>query len=764
MRFHYSPQRMGLAILSGGLAFVGTASATELLLDGSFENAVDTSNPIIKVGGVPNPAVGQGWSTFSTYLYSTQYTMPGPVNSGVGFLRPYATGVGGIAQSSDNVFQTVSLLTGTLTAAKIDAGQASFTMSAWFSSYLTQGDHSELTLQFLDEAGQEVGTSELLGGADFVQAIPTGENSKYTNAKEWAQDLRTGTIPARARTARVNLQSTPVAGSPDGYVDVVSLDVVDTTLTIPALTSASPGNNAAGAGPVVNIAVTLQDRVTSVNPATIRLFLNDLPVTPTITTSQGRTDVSFAAGLLPALSSQTYRIIFGDTSTPSLSQTNSFTFTVANYLTLPESQATPLGSEDATKPGFNVNVFQVDTLGSDEATPIQANLPASIGFLESVLSGLVGPNRADLSTASQTNQMVVPGVINWVNSSGVAANFPDDTAFPGIPGTTSSEDSFVHEATTYLRFPTAGFYQLGINNEDAFRLTASGTGVQTLRIKGATEFVVPCVPIATNITSLSFGGSLPSTPLTAPIVYGTPSGSPDEACDLSSNTALAGKIVLIDRDATPGLCTSADKAEQAQLAGALAVILITPGDVGYPFRLGDVNANVKIPVLVISEAFAGANLKGLLQQSVSLTGTIQTDTEPRIAEWDGPKGFGAVDVTAGFAVPKAGVYPMRLVSGQESGRANLEFFSIKANGSRVLVNDSTDPESLLAFRARTAVVAPPQFNAPALVNGNLTLSWTGSGVLQEASGLSGPWTPSANQSNPQSVPATADGRVFRVVQ
>ena len=762
MRSHYSPQRMGLAILSGGLAFVGTASAAELLLDGSFENAVESSNPIIRIGGVPNPTVGQGWSTFSTYLYSTQYTMPGPVNSGVGYLRPYPSGVGGIAQSSDDVFQTVSLLTGTLTPAKIDAGQASFTMSAWFSSYLTQGDHSELTLQFLDESGQEVGTSELLGGFDFVQAIPTGENSKYTNAKEWAQDLRTGTIPARARTARVTLQSTPVAGSPDGYVDLVSLDVVDTTLTIPALTGASPGNNAAGVGPVVTLAVTLQDRVTSVNPATIRLFLNDVPVTPTITASQGRTEVTYAAGLLPALSSQTYRIIFGDTSTPSLSQTNSFTFTVASYLTLPESLATPLGSEDTTKPGFNVNVFQVDTLGTGEV--IKANLEASIGLLESVLAGHVGSNKADLSTASQTNQIVVPGVINWVNGTGVAANFPDDTAFPGIPGTTSSEESFVHEVTTFLRFPTAGFYQLGVNNEDAYRLTAGGTGVQTLRIKGATEFVVPCVPIATNITGLSFGGSLPATPLTAPIVYGTPTGSPDEGCDLAGKTALAGKIVLIDRDATTGLCTSADKAEQAQLAGAVAVILITPGDGGYPPRLGDANPNVRIPVLVISDTFAGANLKAQLQQSVSLTGTIQTDTEPRISEWDGPKGFGAVDVTSGFAVPKAGVYPMRLVSGQENGRANLEFFSIKANGSRVLVNDPTDPEALRAFRTRTVVVAPPQFNAPTLVNGSLTLSWTGSGVLQEAPGLNGPWIPAANQSNPQSVPTTAAGRVYRVVQ
>ena len=43
---------------------------------------------LAKVGGKPNPGIGQGWSTFSTYLYSTMYTLPGPANCGVDFLRP----------------------------------------------------------------------------------------------------------------------------------------------------------------------------------------------------------------------------------------------------------------------------------------------------------------------------------------------------------------------------------------------------------------------------------------------------------------------------------------------------------------------------------------------------------------------------------------------------------------------------------------------------------------------------------------------------
>jgi hypothetical protein len=100
---------MGLAVLTGGLAFVGAADATELIIDGSFENAANSSNPNVKVGGTANPGVGGGWSSFSTYLYSTLYTLPGPANSGLGYLRPYPSGTYGITQSSQTVTQLVSL-------------------------------------------------------------------------------------------------------------------------------------------------------------------------------------------------------------------------------------------------------------------------------------------------------------------------------------------------------------------------------------------------------------------------------------------------------------------------------------------------------------------------------------------------------------------------------------------------------------------------------------------------------------------------------
>jgi hypothetical protein len=218
--------------------------------------------------------------------------------------------------------------------------------------------------------------------------------------------------------------------------------------------------------------------------------------------------------------------------------------------------------------------------------------------------------------------------------------------------------------------------------------------------------------------------------------------------------------VLLDRGATN--CDSAFKAEQAQLAGAVAVLEVTPGDAGYPFRLGDINNNVRIPVLVIAESYGAGLLKSYLTNGTPVTATIRGDTNPRIAEWDGPKGFGAVDVTAGFAVPTAGVYPMRLVAGQERGAADLEWFFIKPDGTRILMND---PEALLTFRAR-AIVEPPvlMFNAPTLAGGSVTISWTDSGTLQETTSLGGSWTTSPSQNNPQTVPATNGNKFYRIQQ
>jgi len=426
---------------------------------------------------------------------------------------------------------------------------------------------------------------------------------------------------------------------------------------------------------------------------------------------------------------------------------------------LPSSLGSPLGSKVAAQPGFSVRVYQVDTLTDPNAA--QVNIEDSIEFAETVLAGLAGTNVADLSSAAAGNTFSVTNTINWVNSSGTTPDFPINQPFPGIPGTSSSEDNFVDEVRTFVRFSASGYYQMGVNNNDDLRLSAGRDGRLSLQIVSPTNVSIPCVAIATNITQLLFGGALPMTPLTAPLVYGTPSGNPDDACYVATNTSLAGKIALLDRGATN--CTSADKAYQAQLAGAVAVLETTPGDTGFPFRLGGNNPNVTIPVIVLAENFGAGLLKNYLTNGIAVNATILGDANPRIADWDGPKGFGNVDVLAGFAVPAAGVYPLRLVAGHATGGADLEWFSILPDGTRILVNDTSNPNALLAFRARNAG-APAHLNRPVVAGGTVTISWTGVGLLEEASLVRGPWYTLPNQGNPQTTAASGTMKFYRVRQ
>src|SRR5262249_45384776 len=199
MKRNAAGRRMGLAALAGGLAFVGAAEAVELVTDGSFENTQGSSLPIVKIGGKANPGVGGGWSIFSTYAYSANYTMPltngaGAKIGGNAYLRPYPAGLYGIANSSDTVTQAVSLTaTTTLTPAKIDSGAGNYVMSAWFCTYLSS-DYSTLTLTFLDSSTNVIGTPVSLGGSNFVAALPTGNNGRYGSANFWGLDVQNGTI------------------------------------------------------------------------------------------------------------------------------------------------------------------------------------------------------------------------------------------------------------------------------------------------------------------------------------------------------------------------------------------------------------------------------------------------------------------------------------------------------------------------------------------------------------------------------------------
>ncbi len=67
-------------------------------------------------------------------------------------------------------------------------------------------------------------------------------------------------------------------------------------------------------------------------------------------------------------------------------------------------------------------------------------------------------------------------------------------------------------------------------------------------------------------------------------------------------------------------------------------------------------------------------------------------------------GRGAADSIFTFSVQEAGVYPFRTVWEEGGGDANVEWFTVKADGTKVLLNDAG---GVKAYRAATAVVQPP---------------------------------------------------------
>src|SRR5688572_27784806 len=104
--------------------------------------------------------------------------------------------------------------------------------------------------------------------------------------------------------------------------------------------------------------------------------------------------------------------------------------------------------------------------------------------------------------------------------------------------------------------------------------------------------------------------------------------------------------------------------------------------------------------------------------------------------------FPAWDSLMRFVVQDAGVYPLRIVYLASTPEASIELYSVKANGDKVLLNDTANG-GLRTYRV--GVVPTPSAARPTLTvarNGNsLTLSWTGTGTLQSKAALdAATWT------------------------
>lgn len=111
---------------------------------------------------------------------------------------------------------------------------------------------------------------------------------------------------------------------------------------------------------------------------------------------------------------------------------------------------------------------------------------------------------------------------------------------------------------------------------------------------------------------------------------------------------------------------------------------------------------------------------------------------------------GVSTTTQKIVVEEAGIYPIRVIYQEGGGDAYIELFSVKPEGTKVLLNDTANG-GYKTYRAGTVPAKPTIFNvAIGASGGQISITWTQTGVvLQECSDLSTKiWTTVSGATSP----------------
>ena len=470
--------KIGLSILAGGLSFVGSANAVDLIINGNFEAIT---------GGSPNAynsitdGTLDGWDGVVSgisygYNYFSGPVIPASENPGLVYSWNQDADFSHSNNYTDPLTQTVYLTNG-VSAANIDAGTGQYTFSAWMSSYTLQDDQPYVTAKFFDASTNQVGGTTVFDRVHslFFSTFADGTNvfDQTTHFHDWAKYVNTAGIPPLARTAVVGIQHSPNgtrSGKTDTYVDLVKLDVTVAN-TRPSLESATPLDSGAPGVSYISgspsISLSLRDGFYAVNPGTVVFSFDGVNHTASVSKVGSLATIQYTPGLLASGSSHTYKVIYSDNG-PGLPQTNLLSFTVVNYATLPTTYAL-LPSSGVVR-GFTYRVVSA-------STQVTGSLDSSIARAEAQLNGtLIDTNTSQPYTNDATlgpnpdGSYSIDTVINFIDTGVVAGDFPGDVQFPGLDA--GPYNWFSTEELLYLNLP-AGYYQFGVNSDDGFEVTAT---------------------------------------------------------------------------------------------------------------------------------------------------------------------------------------------------------------------------------------------------------------------------------------------------
>jgi hypothetical protein len=218
-------RKLSATLIAGGLIAPSASSAadlgTNLLGNAGFEAVNDAgtlgayNSPQINFW-TPSAPEKQGFAYSHDGSMSAGKVVPDYANGaplaggGHWYFTPNAGPNNAVINGPGQFFQDIDVSTGA-TGALIASGKANYRISAFFSSYQTQGDIGHLHLDFRNNALASIGTAEVAG------VLPLNE---------WKQNSGTGLIPVGTSNVRVSIYgTTPVAGGPDGYMDNVEFSI-----------------------------------------------------------------------------------------------------------------------------------------------------------------------------------------------------------------------------------------------------------------------------------------------------------------------------------------------------------------------------------------------------------------------------------------------------------------------------------------------------------------------------------------------------------
>ncbi|HOW65234.1 MAG TPA: Ig-like domain-containing protein [Verrucomicrobiota bacterium] len=282
-------------------------------------------------------------------------------------------------------------------------------------------------------------------------------------------------------SGNTTLRLTALAASVNLQLNYLLLVPTTTPASGPYLASATPAPGADNVAPDANLILELSNGSATVNESSVVLSLNGKDVTSSAVktpSSDGLIVTYDPPGLLDLASTQTVRLMFGDTGGASAAYEWSFT-TVSSLVTIPANFGTPVGSGQGS--GFNFKIRKAPNTDSVGTAFTLANTAARANqqLADLIIDSETGMPYVNEAAGPNNNGVGTTTLVNYNQDATVASGFfPADAAFPYVDTNyTPDPNNIAMEFTTYVAL-SSGIHRFGVRSDDGFQLACGPTVAQ----------------------------------------------------------------------------------------------------------------------------------------------------------------------------------------------------------------------------------------------------------------------------------------------